>query len=287
MKIKNLVSAAVICVFFTSVFARVGEAMDKWAKLDGNKVHYYDIGSKKQKNALVFIHGWTCNADFWKASYNAFPNHRVIVIDLPGHGQSDKPKINYTVEHFAKSVDAVMKHAGVKKAVFAGHSMGAPIARQFYRLHPERTLAIIVVDGPLRALAPKADMEKFVARMRADYKTVAAGYVDGLIKPIKDAAVAKFIRDKMLAAPDYVGISVIEGLGDENVWKADEIGVPVLAVMAPLAENWPPGLKEAYTKLAPDMEFYEWTGVGHFLMMERPDEFNSQVKTFIEKRKLL
>src|SRR5438552_3214825 len=74
-----------------------------WANYNNGKVHYYDIGNHKSKNALIFIHGWTCNADFWKASYNAFPEYRVIAIDLPGHGQSDKPRADYSMEYFAKS----------------------------------------------------------------------------------------------------------------------------------------------------------------------------------------
>src|SRR2546423_396309 len=119
-----------------------------WAKYDANKVHYYDIG-KANKKALIFIHGWTCNADFWKDSYNAFPEYRVIAIDLPGHGQSDKPQVDYTIEYFARSIEAVVKDAKVEKAVPVGHSMGAAVARQFYRSHPARTLAIAVSDRPL------------------------------------------------------------------------------------------------------------------------------------------
>src|SRR5947209_20543938 len=79
---------------------------NNWANYDNGKVHYYDIGNHKSKTALVFIHGWTCNADFWKDSYNAFPAYRVIALDLPGHGQSDKPRTNYSMEYFARSIDA-------------------------------------------------------------------------------------------------------------------------------------------------------------------------------------
>src|SRR5688572_15814605 len=173
-----------VLVSATSAFAQSSKPESRWAKLDGTKIHYYDIGNGKSKDALVLIHGWTCNADFWKDSYNAFPNYRVIALDLPGHGQSDKPKVDYSMAYFARSVDAVMRKAGVKRAVFAGHSMGTPIAREFYRMHPDRTLGIIIVDGALRAFFPKAMADQMIGQMKANYKASSAQFVDGMANVI-------------------------------------------------------------------------------------------------------
>lgn len=123
MRIKGLMLLFLIVVAFAAAaFAQGQKPADKWVKFEGNKIPYYDIGNTKSKTALVLVHCWTCNVEFWKGSYNAFPNYRVVAMDLPGHGNSDKPKIDY----------AVMKKAGVKKAVFAGHSMGTPIIRRYY-----------------------------------------------------------------------------------------------------------------------------------------------------------
>lgn len=271
-----------------TAFAQMdAEPKSNWAKLDNNKIHYYDTGNTKAKNALVLIHGWTCTADFWKDTYNAFPQYRVITIDLPGHGRSDKPKLSYSLEHFARALHAVLQDAGVKNAVLVGHSMGTPIARQFYRLYPKQTLGIVIVDGPLRPLAPKADMEKFLAPMRVNYPENSAKFVDGMLKSVSDRSLAKFIRDSMLATPEHVALSAMDGMNDEKIWTTDRIDVPVLAVMAPLAANWPPGLKEAYTNLAPNIDLHEWSGVTHFLMMERPADFNDLVRSFVSKNKLL
>src|SRR5260221_3377252 len=107
MKQFNLGSLILILAAF-SAFAFDRTPKDHWAKYDGGKVHYYDIGNHKAKNALILVHGWTCDADLWKGSYGAFPNYRVIAIDLPGHGRSDKPKVNYSMEYFARSIEAVI-----------------------------------------------------------------------------------------------------------------------------------------------------------------------------------
>ncbi len=96
------------------------------------------------------IHGWTCNLDNWRDQIPDFAKRgRMIAIDLPGHGLSVKPQITYAMDLFARAVDPVLRDAEVKRAVLVGHSMGTPVARQFYRRYPETTLAIVIVDGPL------------------------------------------------------------------------------------------------------------------------------------------
>jgi non-heme chloroperoxidase len=287
MRVRGSILVFVLVLAGTvAAFAQGVAPVSKWAKLDSNKIHYYDIGNAKAKNALVLIHGWTCSADFWKASFNAFPGYRVIALDLPGHGQSDKPKVSYTMEYFARSVEAVMKDVGVKNAVLAGHSMGTPIAREFYRLHPDQTRGIIVVDGALRTFFPKTFADTFIGQLKANYKENSAKFVDGMAGVIKDEALRKQVRETMLAAPDYVAISAMEGMADEKIWKEDKINVPVLAVMAP-SPFWPADIKDIYTSIAPNIDFQMWSGVSHFLHMEKPKEFNDQVRSFIVKNKLL
>ena len=287
MRFRISVSAFLLFIAAAvSVFGQNTKTPGKWAKLDGNKIHYYDVGNTKSKDALVLIHGWTCNADFWKDSLNAFPDYRVIALDLPGHGRSDKPKLNYSMDYFARSVDAVMKHAGVKRAVLAGHSMGTPITREFYRLYPERTRGIVIVDGALRTFFPKAMADTFVAQLRTGYNENAAKFIDGMLAAVKDEMLRKFIRENMLATPDYVAISAMEGMADEKIWKEDKINVPVLAVMAP-SPFWPADVKDIFTSIAPNIDFQMWSGVSHFLHMEKPKEFNEQVRSFVVKNKLL
>jgi len=275
----------IVAASVVAALAQGQKPADKWAKFEGNKVRYYDIGNTKSKNALVLVHCWTCNVEFWKDTYNAFPNYRVIAMDLPGHGNSDKPKIDYSIEYFAKSVDAVLKKAGVKKAVFAGHSMGTPIVRRYYELYPEKTLGLIVVDGALLPFGPRAEVDKFFEPLFSNYKGGAATFIDGMLQTTH-AEVRPFIRSSMLATPDYVGSSAMKLMLDDAYEKHGKIDIPVLAVMAP-SDFWPANLKDQYASIAPKIDFQMWTGVSHFLMMERPKEFNEQVALFLRTNKLL
>jgi len=81
-----------------------------FARLGTNKIHYVTQG--QGSNIIVFIHGWACNAGFWREQVPAFAGKSILVlVELPGHGESDKPEVDYTMEYFADAVIAVMRDA--------------------------------------------------------------------------------------------------------------------------------------------------------------------------------
>ncbi|MBA3355783.1 MAG: alpha/beta hydrolase [Pyrinomonadaceae bacterium] len=258
----------------------------RFTTLDGARIHYVNYG--KGSEALVLIHGWTVNLDNWRDQAPDFAKrNRVIAIDLPGHGQSDKPQIKYSMDLFARAVDAVLRAAKVKRAVLVGHSMGTPIARQFYRKYPEKTLAIIVVDGALRPFGDQAMMDRMVAGIRGpNYKEVLRQMFAAMTGPNLSSEAQERIKASSLNTPQHVLVSAMEGMADSSIWGADKIKVPVLAIMA---KNpfYPPNIEASYRDVAPKMDFQMWEGVGHFIMMEKPKQFNEAVLAFLNKNKLL
>lgn len=258
----------------------------RWTKLDGAKIHYVNYG--KGNEALVLVHGWTQNVDGWRdQAADLAKRSRVIAIDLPGHGQSEKPQTTYSMDYFARAVEAVMNDAKVKRAVLVGHSMGTPVARQFYRKYPEKTIGIVVVDGALRPFGDRALMDRMIAGFRspkfreAAQPMFVAMWGPNLQSEAKDRTTASFMN-----TPQHVVVSAMEGMADASIWGEDKITVPVLAVMAK-NQFYPPNVEESFRGIAPTMEFYMWDGVGHFLMMEKPKEFNEVVVAFLNKNKLL
>ena len=80
----------------SAAFAADGES--QFAKLDGARIHYKSWG--KGKDALVLVHGWGCNLNHWRDQIpDLSKRNRVIALDLPGHGESDKPQqLAYTMQ---------------------------------------------------------------------------------------------------------------------------------------------------------------------------------------------
>src|SRR5438105_2068096 len=254
--------------------------------LDGARIHYVNYG--KGSEALVLIHGWTVNLDSWRDQVSDFAKrNRVIALDLPGHGQSDKPQVTYSMDLFARAVEAVMRDAKVKRAVLVGHSMGTPVARQFYRKYPAQTLAIVIVDGALRPFGDKAFMDRLIAGFRGpNYRDAVGQMLTAISGPSLSADAKERIKASALNTPQQVLVSAMEGMADPSIWGDDKINVPVLAIMA---KNpfYPPNIEESFRALAPNMDFQMWDGVGHFIMMEKPKEFNAAVLQLLDNNKLL
>lgn len=261
------------------------QAPSSYAKLDGHRVHYKSIGTGPE--ALVFVHGWTCDLNTWRYQVPAFAGKtRVIAIDLPGHGQSDKPETDYTMDLFAKAIDAVLADAGVERAVLVGHSMGTPVVRQFSRLYPKKTRALVAVDGALRSFFPtKEQTDQFVARFSGEnFKPNYERFINGMISERTPAAVKKQLKETLPAAPPHVAASAMRGMFDARVWKDDPITVPLLVVVA-RSPNWSADYEAYVRKLAPGVDYRVMPGVGHFLMMEKPEEFNAILAEFLGKAK--
>ena len=265
-----------------STVRAIKDAPSRYSKLDGSRVHYKSFG--KGSTAIVFIHGWTCNMNSWRLQVPEFASTaRVIAIDLPGHGASDKPQVTYSMDLFARAIDSVMQDAKVDKAVLVGHSMGAPVIRQFYRKYPQKTLALVIADGPLRSFGKKEDSERFIAPLRGpDYKQWEDKIIENMFGPAASAELRAEIKASMLGTPQHVAVSAMEGLIDPAIWGNDKINVPVLAVMT---KDWPPDTEQYYRSLAPNLEYHFVDGAGHFLMMEKPGEFNQALAAFLAKYK--
>src|SRR5258708_35955954 len=102
--------------------AAAADGPSHFAPVDNARVHYESYGTGSE--AIVFIHGWSCDLTFWRGQAPLYRKHRALLIDLPGHGKSDKPVIAYPAEHMARGVEAAMRDAGVERAVLVGHSLG-------------------------------------------------------------------------------------------------------------------------------------------------------------------
>jgi pimeloyl-ACP methyl ester carboxylesterase len=256
-----------------------------YAKFGTNKIHYLVEG--KGKHTIVLVHCWSGNLGFWREQVTALTDKaRVVLIDLPGHGQSDKPHAAYTMDYFADAVLAVMRDARVDKATMMGHSMGVPVICRLYKKAPERVAALVAVDGALRRpKMPPGQAEQFIAAFHdPDYKEKTRQFM-GTMFPIPGT---EALRDKviseMLETPQYVMLGGMEGMfaTDQPDWDLQHVSVPVLVINAP-NPNWNDEYKDYVKTLSPQTEYRAFEGVGHWLMLEKPAEFNSTLLEMLRK----
>jgi pimeloyl-ACP methyl ester carboxylesterase len=249
-----------------------------FASLGTNRVHYVTVGHGPR--VVVFVHGWSCNEGFWREQVPALAGQaRLILIDLPGHGQSDKPHLDYTIDYFASAVLAVLRDAHVEQAVLVGHSMGTPVICRVYEKAPQSVAALVAVDGLLRR--PKIDpaqAEGFIgAYRRPEYRDALKRFVGAMFpNPGTEA-----LRDQVLAemgnTPQYVMSSAMDSMfdGKQPTWDLPaKVNVPVLVINTQ-SPMWNDDYKQYVRSLSDRTDYRTIDGAGHFLMLEKPAEFNA------------
>ncbi len=116
---------------------------------DGMRIVLAD-SAEPHKPALVLIHGLQDEADSWQRVFEPLTRtHRVVALDLPGFGRSDKSRRAYTIGLFAKTVLAVMTQLGIDRAALAGNSLGGMIAEHIALTQTPRVTALALLSGTL------------------------------------------------------------------------------------------------------------------------------------------
>jgi len=254
------------------------------ASVDGLAIHSSTTGAGK--DTIVFVHGWTCDSSSWAAQVPAFARkYRVITVDLPGHGRSASPKDGkLSMDLFARAVEAVREEAKADKIVLVGHSMGAPVIRTYARLYPQRVAALVAVDGPLDLRAfpgpeigqvppPMVGPEGLKAREKM---------IRGMFTPQTPPALQEQILKMMLGTSEATANGAMASVFDPALRKADISSAPALAIYAGTARV--PDLAKT-KEVLPNFESTQIAGTGHFVMMEKPQEFNTLLTAFLNKIK--
>ena len=117
-------------------------------ELPGGDIQVREDGARG-KPPLVLIHGFACSMRWWDAITPLLAReHRVIRIDLLGHGGSEKPRDGYSMENQADLVAAAMDRMGVARAAVVGHSMGGMVGTALVERHRKRVSRLMTIGTP-------------------------------------------------------------------------------------------------------------------------------------------
>jgi pimeloyl-ACP methyl ester carboxylesterase len=256
------------------------------ATLDGKTIHYEDYASDSVGLPIVLVHGGAIDSRVWTYNIPGIAEHRrVIVVDLPGHGRSEIPRV-FSMDVYAAAVAAVLDDAAVREAVIVGQSMGVSVARRFLRKYPERCAGLVCVDGRLQndldpqmiasaiEILESGSQQPVLARVRQIIDSSTLLTVDQV------ALIEKAVRDQ----PAETMAADFASLSDETIWASDPIDVPVLIVDAK-SPRLTPGYRAYVDSLVTGTPFdYQvWEGVTHLLMIDKPQKFNETVLAFVRQ----
>jgi pimeloyl-ACP methyl ester carboxylesterase len=136
---------------------------------DGEHLAYIDMGDPKGP-PVVLIHGYTDNARDWVPLIPYLNEHyRLIVVDIRGHGQSDKPECCYARIDFAYDIKLLLDSLHIQKADIVGHSLGSMITQVLAEQWPDRVRKVILISstgGPKPGTLPKKPAYDFASEIR-------------------------------------------------------------------------------------------------------------------------
>jgi pimeloyl-ACP methyl ester carboxylesterase len=117
----------------------------KTLPVNGITIAYIDEGSGTR--TILMVHGLASNAGFWRYNIKELSAHyRVIAVDLPGYGKSDKGAYPYTLTFHADILSGLLRALQIDRVVFDGNSMGGQIGIWFSLRHPEQLDRLILTD---------------------------------------------------------------------------------------------------------------------------------------------
>jgi pimeloyl-ACP methyl ester carboxylesterase len=236
---------------------------------------------------FVLVHGWSNDARVWTEVAPLLAEcARVIVLDLPGHGASPQAEDgDYSMDATARAIEEAMDEHEVALAILVGHGSGTFAVRQFFRLYPERVLGLVIVDGSLRAFSGFAEYAEGMALQLEGPERGAAveemfeGFPLGTMSEPHRA----LIHEMLQATPGPVQAATLRATLQDGLFAEDQIRVPVLLVMAN-SPFWDDDYRAFVNSLCPDLESEWWTGVSHWLMMQKPRRFADAVLGWADLR---
>lgn len=253
---------------------------------DGVSIYYTKSESEDKKPVLIFIHCWSCDKSYWQTTIEYF-NHKytTIAIDLAGHGDSGLGREDWTIENYAKDVEAVAEQENFDNIILVGHSMGGSVALYAAQLLGEKVKALIAIDTfhDIEEAVTPEQFNNFYEMFEADFPGTTKEFVEGLFAENADSILVKKISMDMSSAKPDIALASFRSLFrfDEST-NFDKINIPVRFINS---DKFPTNV-EAAKRHIKDFDIKIINGVGHFPMFEKPEEFSKLLQeTLMELEK--
>ncbi|QEC65944.1 alpha/beta hydrolase [Panacibacter ginsenosidivorans] len=245
----------------------------------------------KGDTALVFVHGWGINKEYWKSQVDAFSNrYTVVTIDLSGHGASGKLRSSYKIEDFSNDVMAVLDSLNLNKVILIGHSMGGDIILNVAYTIPERIVGFIGIDNFKDVGVPltpqqHSQMDEFMHALSTNYKETVRAYCKTALFPpnYADTVSVNRVLNDVANTDSTVAIKALNGFFDfapKETALLKELHKPVHLIVS----DFTPMLQDSIAKYSSaGIGIKTIHGTGHYPMIEKPEDFNKLLSETLDE----
>ncbi len=228
---------------------------------------------------LLLIHGWgTDRGVFGPLMRATSAAHRVVAVDLRGHGESDAPRQDYSVEALADDVAWIAATLGLNRPVLIGHSMGGLVALELASRGDVRGL--VLLESPVAAPpAMAAALQPALARLETEaYQATASAMLDMMLGANFDAAERARMIAYVRSLPQHILARTLRAsVAYDSRTAAGRVRCPALYVgtSTPYADI--PQLQA----LCPHLVTGQLPGCGHYFPLEAPDRLSPMIARFL------
>jgi pimeloyl-ACP methyl ester carboxylesterase len=234
--------------------------------------HIYGHGEP----AVVLVHGWACDENYWHAQLDELKaRYTVVTLNLAGHGASGSNRSDWSIANYAHDVAAVVQQVPNPQVVLVGHSMGADVALAATPLIGSRVIGVVAVEA-LRSVGERPLTAREIDRRLAPFSSDFIGETRNLVssslfeKGADPVLVQKVAYGMSLKSPAVAIPSMRSLLSMDLAALLPAIHVPVYAINSDIA----PTDAARIRKSIPDFNLEVLDHTGHFLMLEDPARFN-------------
>ena len=247
---------------------------------DGLPIVYEVRGAGE--HTLVLVHCWACNRTFWREQVEVLAqDYRVVTLDLGGHGESGKNREPWTVIGLAGDVQAVVDRLELKQFLLIGHSMGGPVSLEAARRMPDRVLGIVSIDTLHNVefkISPEM-IEPVATRFDVNFKGVMAEMVRMMFLPDADPATVDQVVALAQTADPKVAMALFRDFPNLDLQAMmASVKAPIRGVNAAPSSPMAPISEIEINRRHGDYDAVIMEGVGHFLLLEKPEPFNRLLK---------
>jgi pimeloyl-ACP methyl ester carboxylesterase len=252
---------------------------DSIFSFDDEPIVYEKTGTGEP--TLVFVHCWSCDKSYWAGQIDYFSkNYKVIAIDLAGHGESGLGRVDWTIENYAKDVKVVIEKEKLDKVILIGHSMGGPVVLAAAQLLGNKVKALITIDTfqDIEQKYTQEQTDTFIKSFEKDFVTSTKEFVKGMFPENADSTLVMEIAEDMSSAPPNIALASFRSLFKfDEAANFDKINIPVRFINS---DKFPTNVESAKRHIT-DFNLIIIKGVGHFPMLEKPEEFNKVLEETI------
>jgi pimeloyl-ACP methyl ester carboxylesterase len=263
--------------------AKVTERGGRLVDVSGAQMQVVERGPR-DASPIVLVHCFTCAIDWWDGMIPLLAReHRVIAVDLLGHGGSEKPRSGYEISHQADLIAQVLGRLGVRDATVVGHSLGGSVSTALAQQSPQLVDRVVIVDtgptheggdlGLMAKLAFSPVIGQFLWRIKPDFAVkqgLEVAFAPGFEVP--DAFVEDL--DSMTFSSYDNAARQSEDYSDETPLdeRMRETGKPLLVIMGAEEQiiDDPAARLAEYRETVPGARTKLLPGVGHSPNVEAP-----------------